>query len=204
VKPLLIGCLALWLVSGDSWAQRPGRRPIIAQGELAAGDPAPDFALLALDGKTQVKLSALRGKPVVLIFGSCTCPPFVASIQATSRLHETYKDRVHFLLVYIREAHPTDGWAVPGNQFEVASPKTTEERLAIARDFAKRLNVSMPIVADATDDQVDATYAAWPNRMYILDAKGKIADAGRAGPDGTAKSAQRAPAILDSLLTSAP
>jgi peroxiredoxin Q/BCP len=34
---------------------------------LHAGDPAPDFTLLAQDG-AQVTLSSLRGRPVVLIF----------------------------------------------------------------------------------------------------------------------------------------
>ena len=34
---------------------------------VPVGEPAPDFALASIDGK-QVTLSALRGKPVVLVF----------------------------------------------------------------------------------------------------------------------------------------
>jgi len=42
-------------------------------GRLKVGDKAPDVTLLALDGKTPVKLSErLRGKPTVLVFGSFT------------------------------------------------------------------------------------------------------------------------------------
>ena len=175
-------------------------RPNISQGTLKDGDVAPDFTLQDSEGKKTVKLSELRGKPVVLIFGSCTCPPFVASTQQTSRLFERYKDRVHFYLIYIREAHPTDGWVMPGNQFVVKSPKTIEERRGIARDFAKRINVPMPILVDTHDDKVERTYVGWPNRMLILDAQGKIADKGMAGPGGTAASAQRAPQVLDRLL----
>jgi hypothetical protein len=37
-----------------------------------AGDPAPDFELDSLDGKSRVRLSTLRGRPVGLIFGSYT------------------------------------------------------------------------------------------------------------------------------------
>ena len=42
-------------------------------GNLAVGDPAPDFALPVLHGDRVVKLSEeIRQKPVVLIFGSYT------------------------------------------------------------------------------------------------------------------------------------
>ena len=42
-------------------------------GDLAVGDPAPDFALPMLHGDRVVKLSEeIRQKPVVLIFGSYT------------------------------------------------------------------------------------------------------------------------------------
>jgi hypothetical protein len=43
------------------------------EGTLKVGDRAPEVALLALDGKTPVKLSdKIGGKPTVLIFGSFT------------------------------------------------------------------------------------------------------------------------------------
>jgi hypothetical protein len=43
------------------------------EGTLKVGDRAPEVALLALDGKTPVKLSErLGGKPTVLVFGSFT------------------------------------------------------------------------------------------------------------------------------------
>lgn len=37
-----------------------------------AGKPAPDFKLKSQDGKSEVELSTLRGKPVLLVFGSYT------------------------------------------------------------------------------------------------------------------------------------
>jgi AhpC/TSA family len=39
-------------------------------GTLRVGDPAPDFTLQTPNKKTTVQLSSLRGKPVVLVFGS--------------------------------------------------------------------------------------------------------------------------------------
>jgi peroxiredoxin len=50
------------------WAQSPRPR----QGNLNVGDAAPDFTVKDVQGKRAVKLSDLQGKPVVLIFGSCT------------------------------------------------------------------------------------------------------------------------------------
>jgi len=41
-------------------------------GTVHAGDAAPDFRLPTLDHKSEVELSSLRGKPVVLVFGSYT------------------------------------------------------------------------------------------------------------------------------------
>jgi hypothetical protein len=43
------------------------------EGTLKVGDKAPDVALLALDGKTPVRLAEQLGaKPTVLVFGSFT------------------------------------------------------------------------------------------------------------------------------------
>jgi cytochrome oxidase Cu insertion factor (SCO1/SenC/PrrC family) len=50
------------------WAQPARPR----DGNLKVGDAAPDFTVKDVEGKKTVKLSELRGKPVVLIFGSCT------------------------------------------------------------------------------------------------------------------------------------
>src|ERR1051326_8155393 len=44
------------------------------------GDPAPDFELADLDGNW-LRLSDLRGRPVVLEFGSYTCPIFSDRVQ---------------------------------------------------------------------------------------------------------------------------
>lgn len=41
-------------------------------GVLAPGDEAPDFELPLADGSGTLRLSSLRGRPVVLVFGSWT------------------------------------------------------------------------------------------------------------------------------------
>jgi cytochrome oxidase Cu insertion factor (SCO1/SenC/PrrC family) len=48
----------------------PPPRP--REGTLKVGDPAPAVTLTDLRTDKPVRLTDLRGKPVVLIFGSCT------------------------------------------------------------------------------------------------------------------------------------
>jgi Iodothyronine deiodinase len=71
---------------------------------------APDFELADPAGKSTVRLSDVRGKsPVVLVFGSYTCPNFV-SADALNALCQHYGNQARFFLVYIREAHAADNW----------------------------------------------------------------------------------------------
>ena len=62
---LAAGLLAAFLTVGSSAQQR-------RDGDLKVGDAATDFTVKDMEGKKTVKLSDLKGKPVVLIFGSCT------------------------------------------------------------------------------------------------------------------------------------
>lgn len=81
-KKVLIGLGALvavaaagftWMVGGPRNVIGMLRYDTRQEGTLKVGDRAPDVALLALDGRTPVKLSErLGGKPTVLVFGSFT------------------------------------------------------------------------------------------------------------------------------------
>jgi hypothetical protein len=42
------------------------------RAQVQAGDPAPDFELPRIGGAGSIALSGLRGRPVVLVFGSFT------------------------------------------------------------------------------------------------------------------------------------
>jgi glutathione peroxidase-family protein len=154
----------------------------------AVGEEAPDFELRTLEGDRVVKLSDFRGKkPVVLVFGSYTWPPFRSQSETLEKLYQGYKNKSEWLLVYIREAHPADGWQVNANVnegIEINQPKTMEERVAAARKCYENLGLTFPAVIDNMDDKVEKTYAAWPDRLYIVDKKGKIAYKGGKGPGG--------------------
>lgn len=102
-------------------------------------------------------------------------------------MYRTYKDRAAFLMVYIHEAHPSDGWQTPSNvkdKVVFAQPKSFVERRSVATQCCQRMNVTMPCVVDGMDNAVDQAYAAWPERIFVIHTDGKIAYAGRQGPFG--------------------
>jgi hypothetical protein len=59
---------------------------------------------------------------------------------------------------------------------------TLDERLAAARAAVLRLGLTMPVLVDSMDDAVSETFAAWPERIFVIDAEGRIAFAGGPGP----------------------
>lgn len=80
----------------------------------------------------------------------------------------------------------------------VQDPKTLEERQKVAQDFAAQFKVSLPILVDTIDDQIEKAYAGWPDRIYVIDAEGKIAYKGGPGPRGF--QVAEVPPVLDKLL----
>ena len=101
------------------------------------------------------------------------------------QIYADYKDHADFLTVYVREAHPTDEWQMKSNVKDdvcYAQPKTLEQRVAIANDFTKRFKFSLPFGIDDMSNAADNAYAAWPERIYIIDEGGHIAYRGGIGP----------------------
>lgn len=154
----------------------------------ALGDDAPDFKLPTADGKSKVKLSGLVGKkPVVLILGNYTCPPFRRLFGQIEGIKKKYGKEAEFVMVYVREAHPTDGWRMKVNDragVEVAQPRSDEERCGVALKCAKALTPTMPLLVDGVDDKVGNLYSGMPGRTYVLDRKGKVAYKSGRGPFG--------------------
>jgi hypothetical protein len=77
-------------------------------------------------------------------------------------------------------------------------PKTLPERKAVARGFAEQFRAKIPILVDPMDDPFNKAFAAWPDRIYVLDAAGKVAYKGGIGPGGF--HVDEVPPILKKLL----
>lgn len=102
-------------------------------------------------------------------------------------MHQRFGDRVEFLAVYVREAHPTDGWREPFNDkvgISFAQPRDRAERVNVAKKCCSSLEMTMPLVVDEIDDRVGHAYSGMPDRLYIIDRDGRVAYKGGRGPFG--------------------
>tara|TARA_B110001452_G_C15073558_1_gene374708 strand:+ start:340 stop:681 length:342 start_codon:yes stop_codon:yes gene_type:complete len=92
---------------------------------------------------------------------------------------------IDYLMVYITEAHPTDGWQnawAPEQFASTAHARSDGERLAAARTFVASLGLSAtPIVVDSIADELENRYEARPERLYVVHG-GKVLWRGGLGP----------------------
>jgi hypothetical protein len=94
---------------------------------------------------------------------------------------------VAFLVVYISEAHPSDIWQMESNikdKVVFASPRSEEERGEIAGTCVRKLGIEIPAVLDEFGNSTEAAYTAWPDRLYLIDASGRIVYKSKPGPFG--------------------
>jgi len=102
-------------------------------------------------------------------------------------LYDRHGNEVAFFIVYIREAHPADGWVLAENRREeitLADPTSLDERAAAAEACVVRLETRIPVLLDDVDDAVALAYGGWPDRLYLIDRDGRVAFQGELGPDG--------------------
>jgi tetratricopeptide (TPR) repeat protein len=146
---------------------------------VPAGAQAPRIEGLALTNLAQ---------PVVLVFGSYTCPKLRHSASDLKRLSQQYGGRVEFRLVYIREAHAQAGaeaqWQSTINEREgiaLAPARNLTEKREHANLCLRKLDLPWPAVVDGMDGVAEFAYQAWPSRLYIVDRDGHVAFSSRLG-----------------------
>ncbi len=168
---------------------------------------APDFALLTHDGSRTIRLADVVGsQPVVLTFGNSTCGPFRSMYPGVEDIHKRFKDEATFLTVYVREAHPTDGWKMQSNRLagiDVGQPKTFAERCEVATQCHKLLQPSMPLLVDEINDPIGNAYSGMPARLYVIDREGRVAYKSGRGPFGF-KTGEMEQSLIMTLLDQSP
>jgi hypothetical protein len=114
-------------------------------------------------------------------------------------LHQKYRGDVEFIVVYVKEAHPTDKWWLgrsrtqrvlhrfSGNpaRLDVADPVSLEQRRKVAASCQANLFDGMvPLYVDAMNDAVSARYAGKPTRIYLIGEDGRVLYNPGIGPFG--------------------
>jgi hypothetical protein len=121
------------------------------------------------------------------------------------KIYREFNQQVKFIKIYIREAHPVDGWWF-GKGFmnlllrlsrskvswNIYDPKTIQERRNAAAECEKALQFGVKTYVDEMDDRVNRSYAAWPTRLYLVDKNGIVKYAGGLGPFGFKPAALKA------------
>ena len=82
--------------------------------KIKQGSEAPSSPVVSLTGKHCFPLLQMSksGRPLVLNFGSCTCPIFMSQLDEFQEMANHFSHVADFCVVYIEEAHPSDGWAL--------------------------------------------------------------------------------------------
>ncbi|AHX19629.1 MAG TPA: thiol:disulfide interchange protein [Bacillus sp. (in: Bacteria)] len=131
-------------------------KEIIARNGIEIGKSAPDFTLTKLDG-TNVKLSDLKGKKVILNFWATWCGPCQQEMPDMEAFYKEHKENVEILAVNYTPSEKGGG----------------EEKVS---NFAKEKGITFPILLDKNIDVTTAYKVITIPTSYFIDTKGVIQD----------------------------
>jgi len=131
----------------------------------APGERVPAFELLTTKGERLTKSDVFDDKPVLFVFGSMTCPMTASSAPSVHELYEEFGDRVNFVMLYVREAHP-------GENFGQA--ETIEDKIESARALQKFYDIAWTVAADNVDGDLHRALDPKPNAAYLANSDGQI------------------------------
>lgn len=68
----------------------------------------------------------------------------MARMSAFQRLVTKYQRDVDFLIIYIEEAHPSDGWVTTDSPYSIPQHRSLEDRVSAARVLQQGRGLSKP------------------------------------------------------------
>lgn len=123
----------LWLVPVVAVFVVGGIGLFRARPAAELGRPAPDITLPALDGDGKIRLTGLRGKPVVVNFWASWCGPCVDEAPEFRRAANEFSDDVHFLGVTMLDGNESALDFVATH--EIPYPSVRDTRGVIAKRY---------------------------------------------------------------------
>lgn len=148
--------------------------PGAAIGKAEVGKAAPDFELRDIDGKA-VKLSAFKGKVVVLEWFNPGCP-FVKAAHTKGTLKTAAKDAMAKGVVWLAINSAAEGYQGFGPEAN--------------RDGASKLGLTHPVLLDPAGEVGHAYGATNTPHVFVIDEAGTLVYRGAAdnSPDGEGES----------------
>ncbi len=164
--------------TGSSGAGGSGPVPgdLAATGLIEPGTQAPEFNLAGLE-TSPVRLSSLKGRVVVLIFGSYSSPIFRQRAAGLDQMARQLEEKASIFLIYTKEAHPSDGWELDRNKQDgvvIGQAASEEARRNTASQAVTALHLSMPILLDDMQNSVATAYGAFPDGAVVIDRDGAV------------------------------
>ena len=134
---------------------------------INAGDIAPDFTVEMLDG-SKVTLSALQGKPTLLIFWATWCPPCRLELsKLQEHIIDRYDDKINVL------------------------PISRGEERAKVEEYISKMGYTFAVGLDG-DQSIYRKYATnYIPRCFVIDAKGKVLYSGVGYDEAIAKEVEQ-------------
>lgn len=155
---------------------------------LPPGCEAPDFELPSTDGR-RIRLRDLRGKPILLHFVSYTCPVTRGGVYTMKELHRRYGERVQFVEVLVRQAHPGE---------RHGAYRSYREKVDEAHAFENEERLPWPLLIDDLACSVQRAYGGLAAAVYLIDGRGMVAFCGTWGQSPALRAA------IDDLLAHDP
>ncbi len=131
----------------------------------APGDSFPSFELVTTNGDRLVNGDVFGDKPVLVIFGSMTCPNTASAAPSVQALYEEFGDRIDFIMLYVREAHPGE---------YITQAETMEEKLKHARVLKEFFDIPWTVAADNIDGDLHRALDPKPNSAFLMNSEGII------------------------------
>jgi thiol-disulfide isomerase/thioredoxin len=148
--------LALPLVMRDMYYS--GRDP-------GPGDRMPEFDLPTVAGGRIRRSDLAATGPLLLVFGSSTCPVTDHAAPGLKDLHRRYADKVRFVMVNVREAHP--GASIP-------QPTEPEAKRRHAQRLRDLHGFGFDVAVDDIDGSLHRALGPKPNAAYLVGRNGVI------------------------------
>ena len=129
------------------------------------GDAFPSFEIITTTGDRLVNDDVFDGRPVIFIFGSMTCPMTASSAPTVQDLYDEFGDRVNFIMLYVREAHPGE---------DIGQAESMEDKLAQTQMLKDFYGIDWAVAADNIDGDLHRALDPKPNSAFLVGGAGTI------------------------------